>query len=60
MGQAAGPPTSQQLDTMRAVVRHAMEDGAFGISSALIYPPGSFAGPGACPIAYARTVVAPR
>ena len=30
-----------QLDTMRAVVRNAMRDGAFGISSALIYPPGS-------------------
>ena len=29
---------------MRAVVRRAMEDGAFGISSALIYPPGSYAG----------------
>jgi dihydroorotase/N-acyl-D-amino-acid deacylase len=29
---------------MRAVVRNAMEDGAFGISSALIYPPGSYAG----------------
>ena len=28
---------------MRAVVRHAMEDGAFGFSSALIYPPGSYA-----------------
>ena len=44
MGQAPGQPNAAQLDTMRAVVRHAMEDGAFGISSALIYPPGSFAG----------------
>jgi dihydroorotase/N-acyl-D-amino-acid deacylase len=28
---------------MRWVVRHAMEDGAFGVGSALIYPPGNFA-----------------
>ena len=35
--------TDAQLDTMRAVVRDAMRDGAFGISSALIYPPGSYA-----------------
>jgi N-acyl-D-amino-acid deacylase len=43
-GQAAGAATPAQLDTMRAVVRNAMRDGAFGISSALIYPPGSYAG----------------
>ncbi|NUP69913.1 MAG: D-aminoacylase [Gemmatimonadaceae bacterium] len=43
-GQAAGPATPVQLDTMRIVVRNAMRDGAFGISSALIYPPGSYAG----------------
>lgn len=42
-GQSAAPPTPAQLDTMRAVVRNAMKDGAFGISSALIYPPGSYA-----------------
>jgi N-acyl-D-amino-acid deacylase len=42
-GQATGPATSAELDTMREVVRHAMEDGAFGLSSALIYPPGSYA-----------------
>lgn len=43
MGQATGAPSSAQLDTMRAVVRDAMRNGAFGISSALIYPPGSYA-----------------
>lgn len=43
MGQRAGEPTAAELDTMRAVVRDAMQDGAFGISSALIYPPGSYA-----------------
>jgi dihydroorotase/N-acyl-D-amino-acid deacylase len=42
-GQAQGAATPAELDTMRAVVRHAMEDGAFGLSSALIYPPGSYA-----------------
>ena len=44
MGQAPGAPNAAQLDSMRAVVRNAMGDGAFGISSALIYPPGSYAG----------------
>lgn len=43
-GMALGEPTAAELDTMRAVVRRAMEDGAFGVASALIYPPGNFAG----------------
>jgi len=43
MGQTPGTPNAAQLDEMRTVVRNAMEDGAFGISTALIYPPGSFA-----------------
>ena len=42
-GMAVGPPTPAELDTMRAVMRRAMEDGAFGLGTALIYPPGSFA-----------------
>ena len=42
-GEVAGPATEAELDTMRAVVRRAMEDGAFGVATALIYPPGSFA-----------------
>jgi N-acyl-D-amino-acid deacylase len=36
-------PTPQQLDQMRELVRQAMEDGALGIGSALIYPPAFFA-----------------
>jgi N-acyl-D-amino-acid deacylase len=44
MGAAPGAPSAAQLDTMRRVVRDAMRDGAFGIASALIYPPGSYAG----------------
>lgn len=43
MGERAGEPTPAELDTMRRVVRDAMRDGAFGISTALIYPPGSYA-----------------
>jgi dihydroorotase/N-acyl-D-amino-acid deacylase len=40
---AEGPATPAELDTMRRVVRDAMRDGAFGVASALIYPPGSYA-----------------
>ena len=41
---AQGTPTAAELDTMRTVVRQAMRDGAFGLGSALIYPPGNYAG----------------
>lgn len=43
-GEAQGAPTEAQLDTMRRVTRDAMKDGAFGVASALIYPPGNYAG----------------
>ncbi len=43
MGEAAGPASEAQLDTMRMVTRWAMEGGAFGVATALIYPPGNFA-----------------
>ena len=36
-------PTADELARMEAMVDQAMRDGAFGLSSALIYPPGSFA-----------------
>jgi len=42
MGQSPGEASAAALDTMRLVVREAMKAGAFGISSALIYPPGSY------------------
>lgn len=42
-GMAMGQPTATELETMRTVVRNAMEDGAFGIATALIYPPATFA-----------------
>ena len=42
-GLAQGAPTAAELDSMRKVVRWAMEGGAFGIATALIYPPANFA-----------------
>lgn len=42
-GQAMGPASPAELDSMRTAVRWAMEEGAFGIATALIYPPGNFA-----------------
>jgi N-acyl-D-amino-acid deacylase len=39
-------PTPDELDRMRALVGQAMEEGALGVASALIYPPGSFADTG--------------
>lgn len=42
-GMAPGSPSSEELNTMRQLVRNAMEDGAFGLATALIYPPGNFA-----------------
>ncbi|HEX2451542.1 MAG TPA: amidohydrolase family protein, partial [Gemmatimonadales bacterium] len=43
MGGAQRAPTWAELDTMRAVVADAMRDGAFGLGTALGYPPGSYA-----------------
>ncbi len=42
-GMAEGPSSPSQVDTMRRVVRDAMHDGAMGVASALIYPPGNYA-----------------
>jgi N-acyl-D-amino-acid deacylase len=42
-GEAEGRANAAEVDTMRRVVRDAMLDGAFGVASALIYPPGSYA-----------------
>jgi len=38
-------PSPEELDQMRAIVHTAMEEGAMGVASALIYPPGSWAKP---------------
>ena len=42
-GMVEGAATAAELDTMRRVVKDAMLDGAFGVGSALIYPPGNYA-----------------
>jgi len=41
-GQQMGVPTPDELETMRRVMAEAMEDGALGISYALIYPPDTY------------------
>ena len=41
-GMAQGAPTQAELEQMTTAVRQAMEDGAFGMASALIYPPGEY------------------
>ena len=43
IGHEDRPPTPDELDQMRALVREAMEDGALGVASSLMYPPGLFA-----------------
>jgi N-acyl-D-amino-acid deacylase len=43
IGMDNRPPTAAELTRMTAMVDQAMRDGAFGLSSALIYVPGSFA-----------------
>ncbi|HEX6449336.1 MAG TPA: D-aminoacylase [Trebonia sp.] len=40
------PATQAELDRMRGLVAEEMADGALGIASALIYPPGSYAAAG--------------
>jgi N-acyl-D-amino-acid deacylase len=44
VGYSDRPATHAELDRMRALVAEEMADGALGIASALIYPPGSYAG----------------
>ncbi len=43
IGNEDKAPTADELEQMRALVRQAMKEGALGVASALIYPPGSFA-----------------
>ena len=45
VGYSDRPATPAELDQMRQVAAEEMADGALGIASALIYPPGSYAGP---------------
>jgi N-acyl-D-aspartate/D-glutamate deacylase len=43
LGDTDAQPTPEQLQEMREHVRRAMEDGAVGLSTALIYPPATYA-----------------
>jgi N-acyl-D-amino-acid deacylase len=43
MGMRSGRATPAALEEMKGAVERAMRDGAFGIATALIYPPGVFA-----------------
>ena len=43
IGGANRAPTGDELKQMQAMIRQAMEDGAFGLSSGLEYTPGLFA-----------------
>jgi dihydroorotase/N-acyl-D-amino-acid deacylase len=43
IGTADRAPTPDELKKMEAIVEQARKDGAVGLSSALIYPPGRFA-----------------
>ena len=43
LGERDVDPTPDQLQRMRALVRQAMEEGAMGVGSSLIYPPAIFA-----------------
>src|SRR5262245_55330816 len=43
LGDANLQPTTEQLDRMRKLVREAMQDGAVGLSTSLIYAPAPYA-----------------
>ncbi len=42
MGDKAGAPSAEQLAAMKGLVDQAMQAGALGVGTALIYPPASF------------------
>lgn len=43
LGQDERSPTLDEMDTMKAMVRKGMEEGAFGLSTGLFYTPGYYA-----------------
>jgi N-acyl-D-amino-acid deacylase len=43
LGTEDRPPTPEELDTMRDLTREAMEEGALGVGSSLIYAPAFYA-----------------
>jgi len=42
MGVENRPPSEDEMETMRALVAQAMEQGAFGFSTGLVYPPSAY------------------
>ncbi|MFL6292526.1 MAG: amidohydrolase family protein [Thermoanaerobaculia bacterium] len=44
LGYENRPPNSEELQRMRALVRQAMQEGALGVGSSLIYAPAFYAG----------------
>ena len=44
IGYEDRPPTPEELERMQALVRQAMEEGAMGVGSSLIYAPAFYAG----------------
>jgi N-acyl-D-amino-acid deacylase len=44
MGMAERAPTATELQAMREIVAQGMDEGAFGLSTGLVYPPGAYAG----------------
>lgn len=42
MGRSAAGPTDDQLHAMKKIAQRCLQEGAFGISTGLIYPPGTF------------------
>lgn len=43
MGYANRPPSAQELSSMKGLVKEAMEEGAMGLGSSLIYAPADYA-----------------
>jgi N-acyl-D-amino-acid deacylase len=43
LGQKADAPTPEELEKMKALMETAMKNGAMGMTTALIYPPSSYA-----------------
>ncbi len=43
LGDVDRAPTPEELEKMKGLVAQAMQQGAFGLSTALIYPPGHYA-----------------
>jgi N-acyl-D-amino-acid deacylase len=43
MGYEQRAPSAAELDTMQALMRESMEQGAFGLSTGLVYVPGTYA-----------------